>query len=424
MKVITNYLLAFYIFPIFFFGQNLYAQKQSIADSLWAHRPEGAAFPESKIKDSLNGKLILDSVDKKQLQLLNIKWFMIGEKYRLDIRTWGIDFWKQCPNDKRRFQWLLETMREAPTYYKDLEGGIERRLTKKYDSPINIDEYFKWKQQYQFYRKEFLASHQVTEKEKKQLIYLELIRDVGEQLYTDIRKINKFDYYSWAQKAIKYARYWYANEYDKCIDCFGNGLDYLQAQFVDFIVLSSNDLGINEPDQERLLKMFASANIFRLSEHAQSRLLLLALNKTPFKLNTQTVDGTSIDMKDLLGKVVLIDFWNTHCTGCIHLMPFTKQVYEKYKSKGFEVISVCADSDADKVSAKKRAIEIDKKIGANWPLVFLDPFEPIYKKYGFVGAPHLLLFDKSGKLVMYNNDLLKKDGLEPIVHKLLTGNNL
>ncbi|MNY08545.1 hypothetical protein D3C86_1414070 [compost metagenome] len=42
----------------------------------------------------------------------------------------------------------------------------------------------------------------------------------------------------------------------------------------------------------------------------------------------------------------------------------------------------------------------------------------IWKKYGFSGVPQLLLLDKNGKLVMYN-DLLTNGDFEPLVKELL-----
>ena len=49
-----------------------------------------------------------------------------------------------------------------------------------------------------------------------------------------------------------------------------------------------------------------------------------------FKL--QTFDDTFITSSELKGKVVLLDFWDTHCGPCIKMMPHMEKLYSKYKS--------------------------------------------------------------------------------------------
>ncbi len=53
-------------------------------------------------------------------------------------------------------------------------------------------------------------------------------------------------------------------------------------------------------------------------------------------LNTDT----PLTMKDLRGKVVLVDFWTYSCINCIRTLPFVTSWYEKYKDQGFVVVGV------------------------------------------------------------------------------------
>jgi len=51
-------------------------------------------------------------------------------------------------------------------------------------------------------------------------------------------------------------------------------------------------------------------------------LIVISFQKeTVDNLNMTTINGESITSKDLLGKVVLINFWATDCSGCIAEMP-------------------------------------------------------------------------------------------------------
>ncbi|HEY7428499.1 MAG TPA: tetratricopeptide repeat protein, partial [Gemmataceae bacterium] len=53
-----------------------------------------------------------------------------------------------------------------------------------------------------------------------------------------------------------------------------------------------------------------------------------------------TVQGDKFDLKQLRGKVVLIDFWATWCGPCVAEMPNVKRVYDRYHKDGFEVVGV------------------------------------------------------------------------------------
>ena len=43
-------------------------------------------------------------------------------------------------------------------------------------------------------------------------------------------------------------------------------------------------------------------------------------------------------MKNLKGKVVVVDFWATWCGPCVAEMPHMKQLYAEYHDKGVEFI--------------------------------------------------------------------------------------
>lgn len=47
-----------------------------------------------------------------------------------------------------------------------------------------------------------------------------------------------------------------------------------------------------------------------------------------------------LSLKDLRGKVVLVDFWTYTCINCIRTLPFVTSWYDKYKDQGFVVIGV------------------------------------------------------------------------------------
>lgn len=90
------------------------------------------------------------------------------------------------------------------------------------------------------------------------------------------------------------------------------------------------------------------------------------------------------------GKYVLIDFWASWCGPCRNEMPNVKAAYEKYASKGFEVISISIDK---KQKAWRTAIE---ELGMNWTQVLNVDAADVY---GIYAIPKTFLVDPEGIVV-------------------------
>ena len=56
----------------------------------------------------------------------------------------------------------------------------------------------------------------------------------------------------------------------------------------------------------------------------------------------------------LQGKVVLIDLWGTWCAPCRREMPFLHEAYARFRSHGFEIVSVAFDVSPGLVTAFRR----------------------------------------------------------------------
>ena len=106
------------------------------------------------------------------------------------------------------------------------------------------------------------------------------------------------------------------------------------------------------------------------------------------------------------GKYVLIDFWASWCGPCRHEMPNVKAAYEKYASKGFEVISISTDR---KLKPWRAAIE---ELGMNWvQLLDVDASDI----YGIYAIPRTFLVDPTGIVIDKN---LRGEKLEEALSKL------
>ena len=57
------------------------------------------------------------------------------------------------------------------------------------------------------------------------------------------------------------------------------------------------------------------------------------------------LDGTPSSTDALRGKVVLVNFWATSCTTCVHEMPQIVATHERFKARGFETLAVAMSYD-------------------------------------------------------------------------------
>ena len=58
-----------------------------------------------------------------------------------------------------------------------------------------------------------------------------------------------------------------------------------------------------------------------------------------------SIAGDKISTANLRGKVVMLNFWATSCTTCVHEMPAMVDTYNKFKGQGLEFVAVAMQYD-------------------------------------------------------------------------------
>jgi len=120
-----------------------------------------------------------------------------------------------------------------------------------------------------------------------------------------------------------------------------------------------------------------------------------ARQKADFTLTD--LQGKSWHLRDLRGKVVLVNFWATWCPPCRKEMPDLQALYDKYKDQGLVVLAI-----SDEEAAKVTPFISERKI--SYP-VMLDPGRKVNDLYQVEGIPKSFVYDRQGQLVAQSIDM-------------------
>ncbi len=118
-----------------------------------------------------------------------------------------------------------------------------------------------------------------------------------------------------------------------------------------------------------------------------------------------TIDGKTVKISDLKGKVVMLQFTASWCGVCRKEMPHIEaDIWEKYKdNKNFALYGIDLDEPVEKVN------EFAKQIPVSYPMA-LDPKGEIFYQFAAkdAGVTRNVIIDKTGKIV-YMTRLYKEE---------------
>jgi peroxiredoxin len=123
--------------------------------------------------------------------------------------------------------------------------------------------------------------------------------------------------------------------------------------------------------------------------------------------------GKTVKLADYRGKVVLLDFWATWCTGCKEEIPWFIEFQQTYAARGFTAVGVSMDEGGWGVLTPFLA---SHKIP--YPILLGD--DRIEKSYAIEGMPDTFLIDRHGKIAAtYRAKKVDKDACEAKIKALL-----
>lgn len=121
----------------------------------------------------------------------------------------------------------------------------------------------------------------------------------------------------------------------------------------------------------------------------------LDLQGKPFTFAGSGLEGGTVDVGRLRGKLVLVLFWATWCQPCTEDLPQIRAMYEQYHAQGFEIVGVNLDSTVDPIGAYLKQHRV------TWPQIYepggleSDPA----KAFGIISLPTMFLVGKDGTVI-------------------------
>jgi len=124
--------------------------------------------------------------------------------------------------------------------------------------------------------------------------------------------------------------------------------------------------------------------------------------------------GKKHQLSDYKGRVVLLDFWATWCTGCKLEIPWFMEFEKRYRARGFSAIGVAVDDEGWRTVKPYLA-----EHPITYPVV-LGNMDVMEKKFGLPASlPVTLLIDRNGRIALTHPGVIEKDKFEADIRQLL-----
>jgi peroxiredoxin len=106
----------------------------------------------------------------------------------------------------------------------------------------------------------------------------------------------------------------------------------------------------------------------------------------------QTLDGRTIDSKELIGKkVIVLRFQASYCKPCAKESPELSRLVECYRDRHVEIVAIHIQ---DTATDAQRFVTRTK---ATYPIA-LDPRLNLGNRFGFKGTPYTVVIDRKGEI--------------------------
>ncbi|QIR39766.1 redoxin domain-containing protein [Tolypothrix sp. PCC 7910] len=126
---------------------------------------------------------------------------------------------------------------------------------------------------------------------------------------------------------------------------------------------------------------------------------------------------TPLSIKQLKGRVIILDFWTYCCINCLHILPELKYLEQKYKDS-LTVIGVHSakfDNEKETENIRQAILRYD----IEHPVVVDSGFQ-VWQEYTVRAWPTLMIIDPQGYVIGYVSGEGHRDALDELLEKLIS----
>ncbi|MDZ4809431.1 MAG: thioredoxin-like domain-containing protein [Bacteroidota bacterium] len=170
--------------------------------------------------------------------------------------------------------------------------------------------------------------------------------------------------------------------------------DKSYAGFMQCLTVTPNETASNVKHYLDLFREFRSDSRYQRLLMTYEGMASTDFGVQPPGWNLPDENGKMISLASLKGKYVLLDFWYSGCHWCRKMTPHLIKIYNDFKDKGFEIVSLSVDPVKDEDKWRKAM----KEDGAPWLQVW-DHDKTLPNQYAVWGYPTMFFLGPDGKVL-------------------------
>jgi thiol-disulfide isomerase/thioredoxin len=129
------------------------------------------------------------------------------------------------------------------------------------------------------------------------------------------------------------------------------------------------------------------------------------------------INSEPLKLKELRGRVVLIEFWTFGCFNCRNTLPFIKGWHDRYRDQGLTIIGVHSPEFDEEREVEKVRSEVGS-LRIHYPVV-TDNDYATWNAYNVEAWPTMFLLDKQGRIRWKHVGEGDYDEAERLIQQLL-----